>query len=417
MKLEFRPGNRVRLLENGEQFYPAVFEAIAAAREEVLIETFILFDDEVGRALQRVLIEAAGRGVRVDLTVDGYGSANLPPEFIGAMTAAGVRFHVFDPLPRLPFGLRTNLLRRLHRKLVAIDARLAFVGGINYSADHLMSFGPMAKQDYAVCIEGPLAVDIRAFATRTLAPTRRWRPWGRIRSGRPATDPALRVGDAEAAFVTRDNRRHRDDIERVYRAALRGARDEAVIANAYFFPGWRLLRDMVRAARRGVRVRLILQGEPDMAWVRQAARMLYRSLIKDGVQIYEYWQRPLHGKVAVFDARWSTVGTSNLDPLSLSLNLEANVVVDHAGFAQELGARLERLRAEHCRLIELDHLPRRTWLRYLLGALTFHVVRRFPAWLQRLPGRVARIRSFDRQRGVQTVAAHDPAEPPGDARR
>ncbi|MGE5116491.1 MAG: cardiolipin synthase ClsB [Betaproteobacteria bacterium] len=417
MRLDLRPGNHVQLLENGEQFYPAVFEAIGAAREEVLIETFILFDDEVGRSLQRVLIETAGRGVRIDLTVDGYGSADLPPEFIGALTAAGVRFHVFDPIPRLPFGLRTNLLRRLHRKLVAIDARVAFVGGINYSADHLLSFGPMAKQDYAVRIEGPLAVDIRAFASEALAPTRRRHGWGRIRRGRPATDPALRVGDAEAAFVTRDNRRHRDDIERVYRAALRSAREEIVIANAYFFPGWRLLRDMVRAARRGVRVRLILQGEPDMAWVRVAARMLYRSLIRDGVQIYEYCKRPLHGKVAVFDGRWSTVGSSNLDPLSLSLNLEANVVVDHAGFAAELGERLEELRREHCRLIRLEHLPRRTWWRYLLGALTFHVVRRFPAWLQRLPGRVARIRSFDRQRGVETVSAHERAEPVGDGRR
>jgi cardiolipin synthase len=410
VRLEFRPGNRLALLENGEAFYPAVFEAIGAAREEVLIETFILFDDPVGRELQRVLIEAARRGVRVDLTVDGYGSPNLSREFIGAMTAAGAHFHVFDPTPQL-FGLRAYPLRRLHRKIVAVDGRVAFVGGINYSADHLESFGPMAKQDYAVRVEGPLAADIRAFASRTLAPTRRTRfKWGRIRRGPPA-DEVPHVGTAEAALVTRDNRRHRDDIERVYRTAIRSARDDVIIANAYFFPGWRLLRDMVRASRRGVRVQLILQGQPDMLYVRTAARLLYPSLVKDGVQIYEYCRRPLHAKVAVVDGQWCTVGSSNLDPLSLSLNLEANVVVNDRGFACELRQRLQQLEREHCRLIRLDHLPRRTGWRYVLSALGYHVARRFPSWLQRLPGSVPRIRSFDPERGVETVALHEPGEP------
>jgi cardiolipin synthase A/B len=410
VKLEFRPGNRLALLENGEAFYPAVFEAICAAREEVLIETFILFEDAVGRELQRLLIAAAQRGVRVDVTVDGYGSPNLSQEFIGAMTSAGARFHVFDPTRRI-FGLRAYPLRRLHRKIVAIDGRVAFVGGINYSEDHLESFGPMAKQDYAVRIEGPLAADIRGFAGRALAPTRRSRfKWGRVRRV-PAAAEAAQVGTAEAAFVTRDNWRHRDDIERVYRTAIRSARDDMIIANAYFFPGWRLLRDMVRAARRGVRMQLILQGQPDMLYVRTAARLLYPSLIKDGVQIYEYCRRPLHGKVAVVDGRWCTVGSSNLDPLSLSLNLEANVVINDRDFAAGLRQRLQTLEREHCRLIRPDNLPRRTGWRYLLSALGYHVARRFPSWLQRLPGGVPRIRSFDPERGVETVALREPGEP------
>ena len=416
MKLEFRPGNRLDLLENGDAFYPAVFEAIGAAREEVLIETFILFDDPVGRGLQRVLIEAAQRGVRVELTVDGYGSPGLSKEFIEAMTSAGVRIHVFDPSPRF-LGLRTNLLRRLHRKIVAIDGRIAFVGGINYSEDHLESYGEMAKQDYAVRIEGPAAADIRDFARETLAPTRRTRFWKHLRRGHLAPADVPHAGEAEVAFVTRDNRRHRDDIERMYRTAIRSAREEVVIANAYFFPGWRLLRDLVRAARRGVRVQLILQGQPDMLYVRTAARMLYPSLAKDGVEIYEYCQRPLHGKVAVVDGEWSTVGSSNLDPLSLSLNLEANVVVHDRAFATELRERLSRLQCDHCKLIKHDHLPRRTGWHYVVNALAYHVARGFPAWLQWLPDRVARIRSFHPQRGVQTVPVHEPHEALGDGPR
>jgi cardiolipin synthase len=410
-----RPGNRVELLENGEQFYPAVFGAIEGAREEVLIETFILFDDRVGRQLQARLIDAARRGVRIDLTVDGYGSPDLSREFIGAMTAAGVRLHVFDPSPRL-LGLRTNLLRRMHRKIAVIDGRIAFVGGINYSEDQLIAFGPMAKQDYAVRIEGPVVADIGAFVHETLAPTRtRRRFWGGApRRGTPA---AQRVGPAEVAFVTRDNRRHRNDIERAYRAALRTAREEVIIANAYFFPGYRLLRDMVSAARRGVRVQLVLQGRPDMAYVRVAARMLYDSLLEDGVQIFEYRRRPLHAKVAVVDGEWSTVGSSNLDPLSLSLNLEANVLVRDRDFAADLRERLLRLEREHCKPMHRERGRWRPIWRYLVSALAYHVARGFPSWLQWLPRGVARMRSFDRQR-VSTVPLREPErEPLGDGPR
>src|SRR5690606_23771069 len=144
----WRHDNTVELLENGEAFFPRVFDAIRAARREVLLETFILFDDEVGRELRQALIEAARRGAQVDVTVDGYGSDCLDEAFIGGLTEVGVRFHVFDPYPRI-FGFRVNALRRLHRKLVVVDGEVAFVGGINYSADHLASFGPEAKQDYA----------------------------------------------------------------------------------------------------------------------------------------------------------------------------------------------------------------------------------------------------------------------------
>ncbi|MGE8385556.1 MAG: cardiolipin synthase ClsB, partial [Pseudomonas putida] len=154
-------GNSVQLLINGEQYYPRVFEAMAQAREEILLETFIIFDDKVGQQLQQVLIDAARRGVRVEVAVDGYGTADLPAGFISAMTDAGVSFHAFDPQPRL-VGMRTNLFRRLHRKIVVVDGERAFIGGINYSADHLGDFGAMAKQDYAVEVTGPVVAQVHA---------------------------------------------------------------------------------------------------------------------------------------------------------------------------------------------------------------------------------------------------------------
>ena len=156
MKSRWVSGNRVSLLINGDAFFPRVFECIAAAQQEVLLETFILFEDKVGLALHAALLTAARRGVQIDLTIDGYGSPDLSPAFISALVQAGIRVHVFDPSPRL-WGYRTNLFRRMHRKIVVIDGKLAFVGGINYSADHLEDFGPAAKQDYAIEIEGNIS--------------------------------------------------------------------------------------------------------------------------------------------------------------------------------------------------------------------------------------------------------------------
>ncbi len=393
--------NLFRLLENGEEFFPRVFECIAAARHEVMLETFILFEDKVGLALHAALLQAARRGVQIDMTVDGYGSPDLSAKFISALTQAGVRVHVFEPGPRL-WGWRTNLFRRMHRKLVVVDGRRAFVGGINYSADHLADFGPAAKQDYAVEVEGPLVAEIHQFMHKALAAGQRnagAEPAGagglRQRLSSLAEQWRGRVpgpaGDAAALFVTRDNRKHTNDIERHYRIAIRAARSRIVIANAYFFPGYRLLREMRKAARRGVDVRLILQGEPDMPIVKIAASLLYRHLLDAGVQIYEYCERPLHGKVAVSDDQWATVGSSNLDPLSLSLNLEANVVIRDPAFTAHLATRLEHLMQHGCRQIARGDLPPARWWDTLRSFFVFHLLRRYPAWAGWLPAHAPRL--------------------------
>lgn len=384
--LGWREGNRYTLLENGEVYFPAVRRAIDSARHEVLVETFILFDDKVGQALQQTLIAAADRGVSVDLLVDGYGSDELTPEFIGAMTESGVRVHIFDPRPRL-LGIRTNVFRRMHRKIVAVDGRCALVGGINFSADHLPDFGPEAKQDYAVQVDGPLAADIADYARAALQrrPPRRWR--------RPPA-ASMPDGDGGGRLVVRDNLGHTTDIERYYRAGLRAAKRDVLIANAYFFPGYRLLRDLANAARRGVRVRLLLQGEPDMLVARLAATMLYDHLMSAGVEIFEYCKRPLHGKVACMDDDWCTVGSSNLDPLSLALNLEANVVARDASLNGALRESLERLIAQDCKPVPRSPKPTRALRRFWVGVVVFHFLRRFPAWAGSLPAHKPKLQTI-----------------------
>ena len=385
MSFQWREGNQVSLLINGDTYFPRLFECIRAARKEVLLETFIIFEDQVGQELQQTLIEAAERGVRVELTVDGYGTADLGREFIQAMVRAGVNIYVFDPSPRR-FGVRLNLFRRLHRKIVVIDGECAFVGGINYSADHLSDFGEMAKQDYAVEVRGPIVADLHTASLQVLRPALR----------QPSrVHPVMHyAGHARARLAVRDNHRHSRDIEVQYLRAIRSADHRLVLANAYFFPGYRLLREIRNAARRGVAVSLILQGQPDMPWVRAFSRLLYNYLLRDGVMIYEYCERPLHGKVALVDHEWSTVGSSNLDPLSLALNLEANLIIRDPALNRHLGQHLLTLAAEHCQRISLERVVRGYWWRAPLIFLCFHFLRRFPAIAGWLPAHSPRLASL-----------------------
>ncbi|CAN7144694.1 cardiolipin synthase ClsB [Variovorax paradoxus] len=384
-------GNRIALLENGEEFFPRVFDAIRGAQREVIIETFILFEDKVGLALHAAMRSAAQRGVKIDLLVDGFGSPDLSREFISQLSAVGVRVRVFDPGQPV-LGKRLNVFRRMHRKIVVVDGELAFVGGINYSADHLLDYGPKAKQDYAVELRGPVVAQIHQFVLRAIALGDKGPRWFRRRLKQAPPVDRESVGDVEAVLITRDNRRHTSDIEREYLAAIRAARKRIVIANAYFFPGYRLIKELRRAARRGVDVRLILQGEPDMPIVKTAATMLYHHLLHAGVRIYEYCDRPLHAKVALMDDGWTTVGSSNLDPLSLSLNLEANVFARGRAFNQLLWERMDKLMRESCQQIgEADLESGWSGWRLVRSFFIFHFLRWYPSWLGWLPRQVPRL--------------------------
>ena len=368
-------GNHFELLENGEDYFPRVFETIAQAQHEVILETFILFEDEIGLQLHAALLAAAKRGADVHVLVDGFGSLDLSDGFVGALVDAGVSFRVFDAGRRF-MGQRLNVLRRMHRKIVVVDGEVGFIGGINYSADHIASFGPEAKQDYAVQVRGPIVAELRQFTREAV---------GVLHKSHHTMPGEPHAGTADAIFATRDNHDHPSDIERHYRVALRSAKQRVVIANAYFFPGYRFIREMRRAARRGVDVRLILQGEPDLAIVRTAASMLYDHLLRADVRVYEYCERPLHGKVALVDEEWSTVGSSNLDPLSLSLNLEANIIIRDKAFNAELHRRLSHLMCNCCSQIEPTPPGRFDGLRLLRSYLVFHLMRWFPTWAGWLP--------------------------------
>lgn len=378
-------GNDLSLLENGEELYPRILETIGEAREEIVLETFIWMEDGIGNKLLDALVAAAERGVEVRALVDGYGSPGFSAGFLERIRKAGIHLRSFDPRPTL-FHVRTNILCRMHRKIVVIDRERAFVGGINFSDEHLRESGELSKQDYAIEVTGPLVRDIHRYCrygaeVHSGPPWRRLRYWLR-RFPRRMINP--REG-AQALFVYRDNDQHPTDIETIYRAGIRAARRRVVLANAYFFPGYRFVRDLRYAARRGVEVLLIMQGKPDRPISVWAASILYADLLAAGVRIFLYTERPLHAKVATIDDRWATVGSSNLDPLSLGLNLEANVFMLDEQFNRTLAENLESLMADACEELTAEDRPQKSWLRRLVLTGAYHFMRRMPTWGTHLP--------------------------------
>jgi cardiolipin synthase len=374
----------MRLLIGGVELFAAMIKAIDDAQHEVRLETYIFSFEGAGADVALALMRAAQRGVNVCMLVDGVGTGELPMPWAERMSQAGVQVHVFAPAVGPGFWLPSRW-RRMHRKLCVVDQSLAFCGGINILDDfmdpHVQGLLTAPRLDYAVSFRGSLV---------TIAYDAMMQLWSRIEvvhdlrsqdlSGaidalRGAAQSLRLPTRGETQLLLRDNVRHRTHIERAYRKAIGSAHHEVVVANAYFFPGLRLRRALVLAARRGVRVRLLLQGQYEYFLPYRAARQLYGQLMKAGVEIYEYHASFLHAKVAVVDGKWLTVGSSNLDPFSLLLAREANVVAHHPELAQTLRASLmDAIERSSDRVDPQAYLSRGWWDR-TLDALASAVLR------------------------------------------
>ena len=370
----FLPGNKLRLLESGGEYFPALIAAIDSAAHEVHLEAYIFADDSIGRRGVAALIRAAQRGVAVRVLVDGFGAREFATGLGMALAAAGVEVLTYRPEAG-QFRFRRHRLRRLHRKLVVVDGGTAFVGGINVLDDFDDGKSTSARFDYAVRIEGPLVARIHATMRHV------WRlvRWARL--GRRPPPPAAPLlapvvrGTAKAALLIRDNLRHRLDIEHAYLAAIHRARREIVISCAYFLPGRRFRKTLLAAVKRGVSVKLLLQGRVEYVLQHYATQSLYDRMLSAGVRIFEYDKAFLHAKVAVIDGEWATVGSSNIDPFSLLLAREANVAVRDADFARALRASLEAAIAGSAHEVRLEDLRARSWFTRLAAAAAYSVVR------------------------------------------
>jgi cardiolipin synthase len=368
-------GNELMLLKNGAAFFPQLCADIDAAKQSVQLETYIFADDATGRMVGAALQRAAARGVNVRVLLDGFGSAELPSSFVDELREAGVEVQWFRR-EISPFTLRRDRmrrLRRLHRKLAVMDGEVAFVGGINIINDIPAELEMDAPRlDYTVRVRGELAGEVQAAMQRLwemvswVAFRKRIKAGGwRLRRHKANPDAAVRL-------VLRDNVRHRRDIERAYLKAIAGARREVIIANAYFLPGRLFRRALMQAARRGVRVVLLLQGKVEYRLQHYATLALYERLIGAGVEIHEYQPSFLHAKVAVVDGEWATVGSFNIDPFSLLLAREANLVVRDAGFAGVLRGNLLNAVEHDAQRVRLEE---RSLFSRVLARMSYGLVR------------------------------------------
>ena len=377
--LKFLDGNQLTLLHNSTEYFPALEAAIDQAQHHVYLESYIFAYDAAGQRIAAALMRAAQRGVASHLLIDGYGSQNYPPVALEALRQAGVAALIYRPHIS-PWRFPRQHLRRLHRKLVVVDDQLAFVGGINIVDDAKLPDTP-PQFDYAVRVVGPLVAviqqEMHGLYTRV---ARAQQHQDRAENSPQQASPSM-TGPMRAALALRSNLRHRRDIENAYLLAISKARQEIILANAYFLPGKRFRKALLHAAMRGVKVRLLLQGKFEFRIVHYASRALYHQLLAAGIEIYEYQPSILHAKVAVIDVHWSTVGSSNIDPTSLFLLREANIVIDDQSFAVALQDSLNKAIANDAHAVTADHLRHGSVLHRGLHWLAYSAVRLLAGWV------------------------------------
>ena len=368
----YRSGNRIELLRSGGEYFPALIQSIEQAQSEIRLETYIFENDQTGRRIAEAMIAAVRRGVHVHVAVDGFGSPGFMDGVGRTLLNGGVEVYIYRPeLAR--FRIKRYRLRRLHRKLACIDARVAFVGGINIIDDLNPPSLPEPRFDYAIKVEGPVVADIHHTMVR-LWVMLRWVHLGRrYRPRKQKLNCQKLDGGIEAALVIRDNLKHRREIERAYLKAIHTAREEIIIANAYFLPGRAFRRALRAAAERGVKVTLLLEGLVEYRLQYFATLALYNTMLGAGIRVFEYRKSYLHAKVAVVDGEWATVGSSNIDPFSLLLAREANVLVRDESFARELRSSLEQAMATGAvEIVGPEHL---SLYRRLLGWIAYGLLR------------------------------------------
>ncbi|MDD4964656.1 MAG: cardiolipin synthase ClsB [Gallionella sp.] len=363
-------GNQLTLLHCGVEYFPQLCAALDHAQVSIFLESYIFAGDETGQRVVDSLLRAARRGVRVHVLVDGFGAVDFPDAWQSKFAAAGVQLQWFRH-EVFSFKIHRHRLRRLHRKLVAIDQTTAFIGGINIINDRVNATSA-PRLDYAVRIVGSMATEIdlemrHLWYRVSWAKFRQRSDWLKINAYRHWLKQQNETLDTPPllTLLLRDNFHHRRDIKEAYLHAITHAEHEIILANAYFLPGRNFRQALIEAAQRGVRVVLLLQGKVEYRFQHYATHALYWKFLEAGIEIYEYQSSYLHAKVAVVDQYWVTIGSSNIDPFSLMLAREANLVVRDREFAGVLRQSL-LVATEHAIRIQPQDWQRLNWATRLL---------------------------------------------------
>ena len=349
---KFLPGNRITLLHEGGETYRAMWKAMDLARRTIHLETYILMSDQSGREFGRRLMAKAREGVSVRVIFDSFGSLSADPSYLMQLRNAGVRMLEYHPVA--PWRPRWAWGRRDHRKILVVDSRQAFAGGVNISDEHApIDEGGEGWHDCHVAVEGPAAYELdRLFRTVWFKESRQWITL--------ADYPESLCGNSLVWVAANHEFLHRHRIRRAYLNALRAARREVCLTNAYFLPDRGIRRALIAAARRGVEVKVLVQGLSDAPSVWRAGRHFYDQLLSSGVRLFEWPGPMLHAKTGVADGLWCTVGSYNMDHRSLRHNLEVNLhILDHE-LAAQMRARFER-DLSRAKELKLEEWRRRPW--------------------------------------------------------
>ena len=367
----------IRLVRGGKEYFDLLLDLIGKAKQSIHLQTYIFDDDETGRMVADALIAASERKVKVYLLVDGYASQWLSRNFIRSLVAEGIHFRRFEPLFKSKyfyFG------RRMHHKVFVVDTDYALVGGINIADRYNDLPGQKAWLDFALYVSGNIAKELCILCWKT------WHGYPQkmellpFEKEQPVVNP---LPQKKLPVVMRRNDwvRGKNQISKSYMGMLAGAETEVIICCSYFLPGKVFRRNIIRAIKRGVSVKVISAGRSDVQLAKHAERWLYDWMLRRGIELYEYQENILHGKLAVCDDRWITIGSYNLNDISAYASVELNIDVYDKNFASQVKNALGEIMSDHCIRITHDHhlstknifIQLIRWISYRVIRIMFHL--------------------------------------------
>lgn len=357
-------GNSVRVITEGDDFFDTIISSIENAERSINLETYIFSSDTVGWLVAEKLAEKAEQGLEVNVIYDAFGSMTASGLMFDMMRKSGVEIIEYHPF--VPWRRYWNISLRDHRKILVIDGSTAFIGGINIGKEYAgEKYEGGRWRDTHIMIKGPAVRDIQFFFMENW-----YRNGGAIMESRLYFPDLPDEGNLLLMVLCTRTRKKVRPVYESYISAIRNARHSIYITNAYFIPDGRIYRTLVRAAERGVDVKLLLPGKSDVPFAKYASRYLYKRYMKKGIRIFEYQESILHAKTAVIDGVWSTVGSSNMDRRSFRRNLEINAVILDQGFGEKM-EDIFRDDEEKCREITLQVFEKRSFMEFSLDWLCY----------------------------------------------
>ncbi len=364
--------NRVKLIRAGKAYFDVLLQLIHEAKENIHIQTYIYNDDETGRLVAAALNDAVRRKVTVFLMADGYASQVMSQPFIDELRTAGIRFRFFEPVFKSRY---LYVGRRMHHKVAVIDAKYALVGGLNVANRYNDMPGEPAWLDFALYVEGEIAKQLCVLC---------WKTWNGFSHNMPLATCNEKEGRFIIPFENRcevrmrrnDWLRRKNEITATYVEMLRNAQTEVTILGSYFLPGNILRTQMTQAIKRGVIIRIVAAGRSDVMLAKNAERWLYDWLLRNGIELYEYQKNILHGKMAVCDDEWMTIGSYNMNNISAYASIELNLDVRCSAFAKHVSNTLDEIIANDCiRITSERHIQTNNIFKQFIRWFSYQFIR------------------------------------------